>query len=148
MSTIEDKIAEIITEVAPSLGKVDIAIRNYSRSTDIYDLNLFESVKRELIDLMVDLSHAHGQLKYYHVMYGEGRKTKKAEVFAKLKDGGMNATSADKLVYNEKEYREFMKTMGQVEEAFQKVNSKYYLIDNTLSALQQSIANARNVENK
>lgn len=148
MSAIEDKIAGIITEVAPSLQKTDATIRRYSKSVDIYDLNLFETVKRELIDLMVDLSHAHGQLKYYHTMYTQGRKTKKAEVSAALMGQGKNSTAADKLVYDEKDYRDYMKSMGLVEEAFQKVNSKYYLIDNTLSALQQSIANARNVENK
>jgi len=145
---IENKIAKLIEEVLPTLERVNGYVRQYSQSTDLYNMPLFESVKKALIDCMVDVSYAHGQLKYYHVMYSEGRKTMKAEVMQELLDRKIGATAADKTVYNEKKYRDYMLVLGRVEQAFQQVNSKYYLINNTLSAVQQSIANARHIENK
>ena len=145
---IENKIAKLIEEVLPTLERVNGYVRQYSQSTDLYNMPLFESVKKALIDCMVDVSYANGQLKYYHVMYSEGRKTMKAEVMQELLDRKIGATAADKTVYNEKKYRDYMLVLGRVEQAFQQVNSKYYLINNTLSAVQQSIANARHIENK
>lgn len=143
----EDRVANILEAVTPSLEGVNNTIRKYSNNPSELSLDWLESVKRELINLMVDISDAHGQLKVYHMMYTEGRKTKKSEVFEKLIEEGKNTTAADKLVYKEKEYTDYMSVLGVIEKAYQVLNSKYYLIDNTLSALQQSIANARKIEN-
>lgn len=145
---VEEKIAMMMEELTPQLERINPTIRKYTQSTDLYDMGLFEAVKRDLIDIKVDLSHVHGEIRAYHTMYTEGRKTIKAEVMQFLIDGKVSVTAADKTVYNEQVYKDYMKILFRIEQVFQMVNSKYYLIDSTLSAVQQSIANARNIENK
>jgi len=146
---INKKIVGIIQEVSPYLDTLNDVIGQYTSSTNIYNIELFESVKRALIEMLVHVSDAHGQLKYYHTMYDQGRKTKKAEIIEDLvtnqKKGVTYASSA---VYNEQEYRDYMTIQGLIERAYQTVNSKYYLINNTITAVQQSIAVCRNMENK
>lgn len=143
---VADKVAGIINDVIPVFEQVDDVIRQYTRSTDIYDLELFETVKMHLLDFKIDISNALGQLRYYHIVYDEGRKSKKAEVLQKLLDQKVGSTAAHTLVYDHKEYRDYMKILGRVEEAFHKVQNKYYLIDSVLSGVQQSIANSRSIE--
>lgn len=148
MGAIKDKVGALVKGIEPQLVKTNEVIRKYTTNTVLYNMDLFESVKRELIDILVDVSDVHGQLNSYHIMYTEGRKTKKAEVMQQMIDRNMTVTAADKMVYEDKGYKEYVRTMMLIEQAFRLVNSKYYLINTTLSAVQQSIANSRNIENK
>ena len=146
---INEKIIEIVSEVTPYIDTLDDVISKYTSTTNIYNMDLFETVKRELIDMLVHVSDAHGKLKYYHTMYDQGRKTIKAEIVGKIvNDQKKPVTFAKEAVYTDKEYRDYMKIQGLIEKAFQTVNSKYYLIDNTLKAVQQSIGVCRGLENK
>ena len=144
----EDKIHKILLDVEPYLATAKESIRKYSKSNDRYDMHLFEDVKRELIDCLVEVSEAQGVLKFYHTVYEQGRKSKKSDVMKELIENNVKVTAADKTVYSDKDYKDYMTVFQSVEQAFQIVNSKYYMINTALSAVQQSIAVARNIENK
>ena len=143
-----EKIKAILVSVTPQFKRMDEVIPKYTSIKGGYDLDTFEDVKRELIDILSKISDNHAKIKYFNTMYIEARKTKKAEVLDQLADEGVKITAAKETVYNEQEYKDYMDVVFTIEKVYNTINSRYYLILNVLDALQQSIAVARDIQKK
>jgi len=143
------KVSDIIPYPKDLDNKMLEQIKRLGELKDAYmsagdNIHTLEEIKREIVGILAYLSTLYGKIKRFkgsnHTFMEEERKVLKARVIKKLVDGGMSFTTADKLCYDDDEYKDYSATMGRMKEIFTGYEAVVDIYQYVLQSVIQSIS--------
>ena len=139
-----DTLKEELEKLTLLINKADNSARHYTENTDTVSVEFLESCKIDLNNVMLELSSYYSRFRAGNDYYDQYRKQVKAERLEHLiEEIGMNVTKAKELVYSEPVYKEFLEEYNYVKRIYFLVSRKYSLYESTMQNIKQTIASAR-----